>query len=97
REGEGHHYALQLTTDVPHWGGLSGSTLDEAQSWGKISKSATRAMAHLEASIGLPLLVGALWDRRRRWQPRTRLQFHWTGDEVKISRRGDGPVVARRG
>ncbi|EQD45526.1 Deoxyhypusine synthase, partial [mine drainage metagenome] len=30
REGEGHYYALQLTTDVPHWGGLSGSTLDEA-------------------------------------------------------------------
>ncbi|MBI3541432.1 MAG: deoxyhypusine synthase family protein, partial [Deltaproteobacteria bacterium] len=24
----GHTYALQITTDVPHWGGLSGSTLD---------------------------------------------------------------------
>ena len=64
REGEGHYYALQITTDVPHWGGLSGSTLDEAQSWGKISRTATRSMAHVEASIGLPLLVGALWDRR---------------------------------
>lgn len=86
REGEGHYYALQLTTDVPHWGGLSGSTLDEAQSWGKISKTATRAMAHLEASVGLPLLVGALWDHRARWQPRTRLRFDWTDDEVAISR-----------
>jgi deoxyhypusine synthase len=84
REGEGHYYALQLTTDVPHWGGLSGSTLDEAQSWGKISKTATRSMAHLEASIGLPLLVGALWDRRRKWQPRRRLRFDWAGDEVTI-------------
>jgi deoxyhypusine synthase len=84
REGEGHYYALQLTTDVPHWGGLSGSTLDEAQSWGKISKTATRAMAHVEASIGLPLLVGALWDRRKNWQPRRRLRFDWTGDEVEI-------------
>jgi deoxyhypusine synthase len=84
REGEGHFYALQITTDVPHWGGLSGSTLDEAQSWGKISKTATRSMAHLEASIGLPLLVGALWDRRARWQPRTRLAFTWSGDEVAI-------------
>jgi deoxyhypusine synthase len=84
REGEGHHYALQITTDVPHWGGLSGSTLDEAQSWGKISKTATRAMAHLDVSIGLPLLVGALWDRRKKWQPRTRLKFDWTGDEVEI-------------
>ncbi len=84
REGEGHYYALQITTDVPHWGGLSGSTLDEAQSWGKISATATRAMAHVEASIGLPLLAGALWDRRRRWQPRRRLRFDWTGDQVRV-------------
>ena len=89
REGEGHYYALQITTDVPHWGGLSGSTLDEAQSWGKISKTATRAMAHLDASIGLPLLAGALWDRRAKWQPRTRLRFDWTGDEVTIGRSRD--------
>jgi deoxyhypusine synthase len=84
REGEGHFYALQLTTDVPHWGGLSGSTLDEAQSWGKISKKATRSMAHLDASIGLPLLAAGLWDHRSRWQPRRRLTFDWTDDEVEI-------------
>ena len=86
REGEGHYYALQITTDVPHWGGLSGSTLDEAQSWGKISATATRAMAHVDASIGLPLLAGALWDRRKRWQPRRRLRYDWTADEVTITR-----------
>jgi deoxyhypusine synthase len=84
REGEGHFYAIQLTTDVPHWGGLSGSTLDEAQSWGKIAKTATRSMAHVEASIGLPLLAGALWDRRRRWKHRPRLRFDWTGDKVRV-------------
>jgi deoxyhypusine synthase len=88
REGEGHFYALQITTDVPHWGGLSGSTLDEAQSWGKISKSATRAMAHVEASIGLPLLVGALWDRRRVWRRHPRLRFDWSGDQVRIRKGG---------
>ncbi len=86
REGEGHHYAFQITTDVPNWGGLSGSTLDEAQSWGKISKTATRAMAHVEASIGLPLLAGALWDRRRLWAHRPRLKFNWSGDRVSIGR-----------
>ena len=85
REGEGHFYALQVTTDVPDWGGLSGSTLDEAQSWGKISKTATRATARLEASVGLPLLAGGLWDHRKRWQPRRRLKFSWTGDQVKIA------------
>jgi deoxyhypusine synthase len=86
REGEGHYYAIQLTTDVPHWGGLSGSTLDEAQSWGKIAKTATRSMAHIEASIGLPLLVGALWDRRRVWRARPRLRFQWDRDQVTIKR-----------
>jgi deoxyhypusine synthase len=86
REGEGHYYALQITTDVPHWGGLSGSTLDEAQSWGKISRTATRAMAHVDASIGLPLLAGALWNRRKVWEGRPRLRFDWSGDQVKIRR-----------
>ncbi len=86
REGEGHFYALQITTDVPDWGGLSGSTLDEAQSWGKIAKTATRATARIEASVGLPLLAGALWDHRKRWQPRRRLKFDWAGDEVTIRR-----------
>ena len=86
REGEGHYYAIQITTDVPHWGGLSGSTLDEAQSWGKIAKTATRAMAHIEASVALPLLAGALWDRRSVWKRRPRLRFTWDGDRVSIRR-----------
>jgi len=54
----GHKYALQVTTDVPHWGGLSGSTLKEATSWGKINKKANRAMAFVEPSVSLPLIVG---------------------------------------
>ncbi len=86
REGEGHYYALQITMDTPVTGGLSGSTLDEGQSWGKISRTATRSMAHLDASIGLPLLVGALWDRRSRWQPRSRLKFDWNGDQLRLTR-----------
>ncbi len=87
REGEGHYYALQITTDAPHWGGLSGSTLDEAQSWGKISRTARRAMAHVEASIGLPLLAGGLWQHRRRWSGRPRLAFSWNGDRVTLRKR----------
>lgn len=54
----GHKYALQVTTDVPHWGGLSGSTLKEATSWGKINKKANRAMAFVEPSVSLPLIIG---------------------------------------
>ena len=32
-----HEYAIQITTDSPQWGGLSGCTLEEAISWGKIA------------------------------------------------------------
>ena len=34
----GHSYAIQYTTDAPHWGGLSGCTFEEAVSWGKVPR-----------------------------------------------------------
>jgi deoxyhypusine synthase len=56
----GHRYALQIVTDVPHFGGASGSTLEEAQSWGKLSTDAARVSVQADATIALPLLVSAL-------------------------------------
>src|SRR5207247_8675067 len=41
----GHRYALQIVTDVPHFGGASGSSLDEAQSWGKLSTDSANVSA----------------------------------------------------
>ena len=58
--GEGHRYALQIITDVPHFGGASGSTLDEAQSWGKLSADADYVTVHADATLALPLLATAL-------------------------------------
>lgn len=72
----GHRYALQLTTDVPHWGGLSGSTLSEATSWGKVSKKATHAMAFVEPSVSLPLVVGSALKKEAA-KKRTRLSLEW--------------------
>jgi deoxyhypusine synthase len=60
RDVEGHAYALQVVTDVPFHGGASGSTLDEAQSWGKVAPTAQRVSVHADATIVLPLLVSAL-------------------------------------
>ncbi len=54
----GHHYAIQITQDAPQWGGLSGCTFEEAQSWGKINREANKSVAYVEASIGLSLMVG---------------------------------------
>src|SRR3954447_9757170 len=56
----GHRYALQIVTDVPYFGGASGSTLEEAQSWGKLSADSARVSVHADATIALPLLVSAL-------------------------------------
>ena len=59
----GHRYAIQVTTDSPHWGGLSGSTLSEATSWGKVSKKATHCMAFVEPSVSLPLIAGSALEK----------------------------------
>ncbi len=60
RKHPGHKYAIQITTDSPQWGGLSGCSLEEGQSWGKISKEAKMITLHCDATIALPLLVTAL-------------------------------------
>src|SRR5580704_8232544 len=56
----GHRYALQIVTDVPHFGGASGSSLEEAQSWGKLATDSARVSVQSDATIALPLLVSAL-------------------------------------
>jgi deoxyhypusine synthase len=56
----GHRYALQIVTDVPHFGGASGSTLEEAQSWGKLATDAARVSVQADATIALPVLASAL-------------------------------------
>src|SRR5213595_2046053 len=56
----GHRYALQIVTDTPHFGGASGSSLEEAQSWGKLSTDSPRISVQADATIALPLLASAL-------------------------------------
>lgn len=79
----GHAYVFQITTDAPHWGGLTGSTLDEAKSWGKVSKKATRATAYVEATIGLPLVASYVLNSKELRENRKRLSFIWDGDNLK--------------
>ncbi len=69
----GHKYALQVVTDAPHWGGLSGCTFEEAQSWGKIAKDAEMVNCHCDSTIAMPILVSGLAQQtdliRNRWKP----------------------------
>ena len=75
----GHAYAIQVTTAVTADGGLSSSTLGEAQSWGKIRTDADCAMAWVEPSVGIPLLAGYLFERHPA-PVRPRLHLEWNGD-----------------
>ncbi len=59
----GFEYAVQLTGDRPDLGGLSGATLDEARSWGKITGTARAVTVYGDATITLPLLVAAVRER----------------------------------
>jgi len=75
----GHHYAIQITQDAPQWGGLSGCTFEEAQSWGKINRDANKSVAYVEASIGLSLMVGYILQSGV-WKGRKRLKYAWKDD-----------------
>jgi deoxyhypusine synthase len=81
-KNRGHDYAIQITTAVVHDGGLSSSTLGEAQSWGKIAKSANFAMAWVEPSVSLPLLAAYVFDKHPA-PVRKRLKYEWDGDDLK--------------
>jgi deoxyhypusine synthase len=56
----GHDCAVQIITDSPQWGGLSGSSLNEAASWGKLNCDAERVTVHADVTLALPILVTAL-------------------------------------
>ncbi|NIM44291.1 MAG: deoxyhypusine synthase [Nitrososphaeria archaeon] len=58
-----HRYAIQITTDSPQWGGLSGCTLEEAISWGKISGEGRRITCYCDATISLPIITHALNEK----------------------------------
>lgn len=82
----GHRYAFQITTDDPKWGGLSGCTFEEAKSWGKIEKRSTYSAVYMDATVALPLLVGAILQEGRVYRKRKRRRFRWEGDRLKSIR-----------
>ncbi len=60
---KGFDYAVQITTDRPETGGLSGAPPVEAVSWGKVRPRARTVVVPAEATLVLPLLVAALRAR----------------------------------
>jgi deoxyhypusine synthase len=58
-----HRYAIQITTDSPQWGGLSGCTFEEAMSWGKEAKDAPKVQCYCDATIALPIIAHAIAEK----------------------------------
>ncbi|MEM0467404.1 MAG: deoxyhypusine synthase [Candidatus Thermoplasmatota archaeon] len=64
-----HKYAVQLTVADERDGGLSGSTLKEAHSWGKVD-TGFEQMVFSEATLSFPLLVSYVYHKGN-WKKRT--------------------------
>ena len=78
RDVPAHKYAVQLTVADARDGGLSGSTLREAASWGKVATARER-MVYGEATVTLSLLASDAYHRgiwRRREGLRLGSLFH---------------------
>ena len=59
----GIDYAVVITMDRPETGGLSGSTLEETVSWGKLKGQADKTMIIGDAMIVFPMMVASVIER----------------------------------
>ncbi len=89
-----HKYAIQITVADQRDGALSGSTLKEASSWGKVD-TVFEQMVYSEATIAMPLVVGYAYHKGG-WKKRKAKDF--TG-KIDAMDRGAGlaekPKVAK--
>jgi deoxyhypusine synthase len=62
------HYGVRICPEPVNWGGLSGCTYSEAVSWGKFvppEEGGRFAEVLLDATVGLPLIAGAVLERMK--------------------------------
>ncbi|MFQ6074404.1 MAG: deoxyhypusine synthase [Candidatus Bathyarchaeia archaeon] len=60
---EGVDLAVQITMDRPEPGGLSGASLEEAISWGKIKPEGKAVTVICDVTIAFPIIIAAVLDR----------------------------------
>ena len=68
-----HKYAIQITVADERDGALSGSTLKEASSWGKV-ETTYEQMVYSEATIAMPLVAGYAYHKGS-WKNRNKYEF----------------------
>ncbi len=76
-----HKYAIQVTVADSRDGALSGSTLKEASSWGKVDTTFEQ-MVYAEATLALPLIAGYAFHKKA-YAARTGKQ--WTTTLAQIA------------
>jgi deoxyhypusine synthase len=81
-EARMHKYAIQVTVADVRDGGLSGSTLKEANSWGKV-ETTYEQMVYSEATLAVPLLVGYAYHKGS-WRDRQARQGNRMLDAVTV-------------
>lgn len=59
---KGASYGIQISTDMPQWGGSSGAELREGISWGKMNKKGEFIDVYCDATIALPLIWAGVKD-----------------------------------
>lgn len=80
-----HSYAIQITTDVPHYGGLTGCTFEEAQSWGKVEKQAKKIQCFCDITIALPFIAQTLFEKSLSYaRKRKKPVFDWSKNKVEV-------------
>jgi deoxyhypusine synthase len=82
REVPMHKYAIQITVADVRDGALSGSTLKEASSWGKVD-TVYEQMVYCEATIAVPLIAGYAYHKRG-WEGRKARHFGRMLDRAEI-------------
>ena len=56
-ECPGENYVVQVTVDRPDSGGLSGATINEGKSWGKIPKAGEgNVVPYIDATVAVPII-----------------------------------------
>lgn len=59
---KGAEYGVQISTDMPQWGGSSGANLKEGVSWGKMKEKGKYIDVYCDATIALPLIWASVKD-----------------------------------
>jgi deoxyhypusine synthase len=80
-----HKYAVQITVADERDGGLSGSTLKEAHSWGKVDVGAEQ-LVFSEATVAFPLLASYAYHKGS-WKKRRPRDFNSLLDKGKVKKK----------